>query len=354
MRFSRKLLAWYQQHGRHELPWQKRPTPYRVWISEIMLQQTQVTTVIPYFQRFVRSFPNLKSLALADADQVLAHWSGLGYYARARNIHKTAKIIYHHCHGRFPRELDALIKLPGIGKSTAGAIASFAMNQPTAILDGNVKRVITRYYAIEGWPGKTEVNRQLWQTVEKVTPKKNTQAYNQAIMDLGSIICTRTKPQCPACPISSGCQAYLQQRTADFPYRKKAKARPTKPVYALLLRRDDGAFLLEKRPPVGIWGGLWAFPECAIDDSIEDHCQHHYALQILSNTPWDVISHQFSHFQLEIHPLLLNVHSKKRQVMDSDRYIWYKLSDSTPGGIPTPVRKLFNKLEEAYEPHDLM
>ena len=354
MSFSRKLLNWYEHHGRHDLPWQKNPTPYRVWVSEIMLQQTQVATVIPYYQRFMRQFPHLKSLALADQDQVLAHWSGLGYYARARNLHKTAQIIYQDFHGRFPRDVATIINLPGIGKSTAGAIASFAMNQPTAILDGNVKRVITRYYAIEGWPGDTKVMQQLWKIVEKVTPKKNTQAYNQAIMDLGSIICTRTKPQCHACPISSDCQAHHQQRTADLPYRKKPKTRPVKATYALLLRRHDGALLLERRPPAGIWGSLWTFPECALDADIEDYCQQHYAIHVLSITPWDVISHQFSHFQLDIHPVLLNIDIRKWKLMDSDHHIWYKLTDCQPGGIPTPVRTLLNKLEKAYEPYDLM
>lgn len=354
MHFSSKLVRWYHKHGRHDLPWQKNPTPYRIWISEIMLQQTQVTTVIPYYQCFMKSFPSLKSLAQADIDRVLSHWSGLGYYARARNIHKTAQIIFEKYCSRFPKSVDTLVELPGIGRSTAGAIASFSMQIPATILDGNVARVLTRIYAIEGWRGNAAVNQQLWEIAENNTPKENTHFYNQAIMDLGATLCTRTKPKCDLCPFTKDCKAHHQQRETEFPTRKPKKVKPTKHVYALLLRRDDGSLLLERRPPSGIWGGLWSFPECTLDEDIDAYCEKYFDANILKQQNWEIISHQFSHFSLEISPLLINVSTSNYSVIDSNNLIWYKLANSLPGGIATPVKKLLKKLEEAYEPYDLL
>ncbi len=355
MNFSEKLLDWYHQNGRHDLPWQKKPTPYRVWISEIMLQQTQVNTVIPYYRRFMKSFPSLKVLALADIDYVLSHWSGLGYYARARNLHKTAQIIYNYYHGRFPKSVDALAKLPGIGHSTAGAIASFSMKLPATILDGNVKRVLTRYYAIAGWPEKTTINKKLWRIAKNNTPQKDTHFFNQAMMDLGATICVKNNPKCDLCPLNHECQAHLQSQEREFPTRKKRKSpKPTKSIYTLLLEREAGCLLLEKRPPMGIWGGLWAFPECAIDEDVEHYCQKRFMLEIKLKRSWKPIIHQFSHFSLEINPLLIDIFLSSKSVMDSDSLIWYKLDQSLPGGIAAPVKQLLGKYGESDESHHFL
>lgn len=349
-----KLLRWYHQYGRHHLPWQKNPTPYRVWVSEIMLQQTQVNAAIPYYQRFMRSFPSLKKLASADINSVLAHWSGLGYYARARNLHKAAQCIVEKYHGRFPKTVDALSNLPGIGRSTAGAILSFAMKIPATILDGNVKRVLTRFYAIEGWPGNTEVNKKLWEIAEKTTPKKDPHYYNQAIMDLGATLCTRTKPKCDLCPFTKDCKAHNQHRETEFPTRKKAKAKPIKEIYVLLLRREDGRLLLEKRPPVGIWGGLWSFPECTLDEDIAAYCRKRFHSHRINEQSWELISHQFSHFSLNMNPLLINIDLSSRFIMDSNSLFWYKVGNSLPGGIAAPIKQLLKKYEEAHEPYDFL
>lgn len=354
MQFAKKLLAWYHQHGRHDLPWQRNPTPYRVWISEIMLQQTQVSTVIPYYQRFMKRFPSLKALAEADTDSVLSHWSGLGYYARARNLHKAAKIICEHYKGRFPKSVEALATLPGIGESTAGAIASFSMQIPAAILDGNVKRVLTRFYAIEGWPGKSEVNRQLWQIAHDNTPEEKTHHYNQAMMDLGATICTRTKPKCDLCPLSRNCEAHAQGREVEFPTRKASQEKPIRQIHSLLLRRPDGSLLFERRPPTGIWGGLWSFPECPLDDDLEKLCHSAFQCKITSTETWESFTHKFSHFSLEIHPVLVNINHISSIAMDSDDKLWYKLGNSLPGGIAKPVMLLLKKYEEVYEPYDFL
>lgn len=346
MTFAKKLLTWYQAHGRHELPWQKNPTPYRVWISEIMLQQTQVSTAIPYYHRFMRNFPSLKSLATANLDHVLSHWSGLGYYARARNLHRAAIILHKEQHGRFPKNVEALKELPGIGLSTAGAIASFSMNIPATILDGNVKRVLTRYFAVEGWPGKTEVHQQLWAIAKANTPEKNVNHYNQAIMDLGAMICTRTKPKCSLCPFTKDCIAHQENRETEFPYRKKAAKRPTKQIQTLLLQQHSGEILLERRPPTGIWGGLWGFPECSLDEDLKKYCQEHYQVKVLDYQKWDLMHHQFSHFHLEINPVLLIIKPNGLQIMDSDSQLWYNISDELPGGIPAPVKKLLARIEK--------
>ncbi len=252
--FQQNILTWFDQHGRKDLPWQKDISPYRVWLSEIMLQQTQVTTVIPYFNAFIEKFPDINTLANAPLDEVLHLWSGLGYYARARNLHKTAQLIAEL--GYFPDSLEALNKLPGIGLSTAGAILSIAFNKSHPILDGNVKRVLTRFKAVSGWSGDSGVNKQLWAISAQLTPKQRVADYTQAIMDLGATLCTRNKPKCDACPIKSFCIAKLTDTVALFPAPKPTKFIPTKKLTLLLLRNIDHSILLEKRPPTGIWGGL--------------------------------------------------------------------------------------------------
>lgn len=344
--FAKQLLKWFQKHGRHDLPWQKNPTPYRVWISEVMLQQTQVTTVIPYFQKFMQQFPTIKSLAKANQDEVLRLWSGLGYYARARNLHQTAKIIHQQYHGRFPNHVEELMTLPGIGKSTAGAILSLSKRRKaTTILEGNVKRVLTRYYAIEGWPGKTEVDKKLWQLAEALTPAEKTHEYNQAMMDLGATICTRTQPKCFLCPLNSHCEAYQLDRQSDFPNKKPKKIRPIKKIYMLILYNENHEILLEKRSSYGIWGGLWSFPECLTKEDFSGLIDQ-YQCKKLTSFSFKKLTHQFSHYQLNIDAHLVQVKVNANQVREENgAQIWYHLKNPLPGGIPQPISILLNDIK---------
>ncbi|HET8551115.1 MAG TPA: A/G-specific adenine glycosylase, partial [Gammaproteobacteria bacterium] len=258
--FAPRLLAWFASHGRHALPWQREPTPYRVWVSEIMLQQTQVATVIPYFKRFMARFPDLATLAAAPLDDVLALWSGLGYYARARNLHRAAQSAVAEYGGELPASLDELMAFPGIGRSTAGAILSLSRGQRHPILDGNVKRVLARFHAIAGWPGDKRVADRLWEFAESHTPVADCAAYTQAIMDFGATVCTRRNPACDICPMSANCEAYALGRQHDFPAPRARRGYPERNVRVLVIEAE-GAVLLEKRPPTGIWGGLWSLPE---------------------------------------------------------------------------------------------
>lgn len=331
--FQKKILAWFNQYGRHDLPWQKNTTPYRVWISEIMLQQTQVNTVIPYYQKFMRRFPNVKVLALAPQDEVLAHWSGLGYYARARNLHKAANIIHSNFKGQFPDTVLELMELPGIGRSTAGAIISLSMQKSAAILDGNVKRVLTRFFAIAGSPVQIEVLNNLWNIAEQYTPKKKTHDYNQAMMDLGATLCTRSKPRCMDCPLQHNCIAYQTETQANYPNKKQKVNRPLKEIFMLVIQNKNGEILLEKRPPTGIWGGLWSLPEYA-----------HHNIKTALSLP--LLRHQFSHFELTIKPLLVKAESLPPIVMESREQVWYKLSSILPGGIAAPIAKILQSLEQ--------
>ncbi|MFB3101031.1 MAG: A/G-specific adenine glycosylase, partial [Gammaproteobacteria bacterium] len=268
--FSNSLISWHKKYGRHDLPWQGEATPYHVWVSEIMLQQTQVGTVIPYFNRFIERFPNVQSLANADIDEVLSYWAGLGYYARGRNLHLAAKIICDDFDGVLPSDKEKLLTLPGIGRSTAGAIMALAFKQHHAILDGNVKRVLCRFYAVNGWPGELTVEKQLWQIAEDLTPEINVARYTQAIMDLGATVCTRSKPQCNICPVSEGCLARQQEVQHKYPAPKPKKIIPLRKTVFLLLENKAGEILFQRRPETGIWGGLWCFPECSHDDDIEE------------------------------------------------------------------------------------
>lgn len=341
-KFSQILLNWFDQHGRKNLPWQKNINPYRVWVSEIMLQQTQVATVIPYYEKFIKKFPTVSKLAAASTDEVLQLWTGLGYYARGRNLHKAAKIIVTQFKGKFPDTLEALQTLPGIGRSTAGAILAISMNQTTPILDGNVKRVLTRFHAIEGWPGNKEIEKKLWEIATKQTPKTRTADYTQAIMDLGATVCVRSKPLCKQCPFIKSCQAFSQNRMSEFPYRNlKQKILPVKNTYLLLLQNAAGALLLEKRPPVGIWGGLWSFPETK--ENVIDWClQQNFLIEKMQE--WPSFRHTFSHFHLDITPVLIETLPQTYRVMDSDAQVWYKPAEALKLGIAAPVKKLLEKL----------
>ncbi len=342
--FTRALLRWHRRSGRHDLPWQQNPSTYRVWVSEIMLQQTQVSTVIPYFQRFMQVFPDVNRLAGADLDQVLHLWTGMGYYARARNLHKAAQIIRHEYGGELPHELDALMALPGIGRSTAGAILSLSLNQSWPILDGNVKRVLTRYHAIRGWPGDKKTEQQLWQVAGQHTPKTQAAEYTQAIMDLGATLCTRSRPDCRRCPVKGACLAEQGNLQAVLPEKKARKALPVKQTVFAIIENAAGAVLLEKRPPSGLWGGLWGFPECAVDEEPAAwlNMSKGYVAEVKQQQA--VIRHSFSHFHLDITPVKLLLCSTADRVEDKADECWYKPDGGLTLGMAAPVKKLMDGL----------
>lgn len=342
--FSKQLLIWYQQYGRHDLPWQHNPTPYRVWISEIMLQQTQVSTVIPYYERFMQRFPSVQVLATAHEDDILSHWSGLGYYARARNIYKTAKIIHHHYQNQFPETVELIATLPGIGKSTAGAILSFSMQKKAVILDGNVKRVLARYFAITKPINDKQTIDELWKIATQLTPNKNTHHYNQAIMDLGATLCTRSKPRCHDCPFIKTCAAHQMGQPAIYPVKTAKKTRPVKQKQFLIIQNKQNEILLLKRPSTGIWGGLWCFPE--ID--IKQHCRvfqyENSEFKLQHQKTLEKITHSFTHFVLDIFPVKYKTASKIAKKRDSEKIVWYNLNKKLPGGIATPVATILKML----------
>lgn len=339
-----RILDWYETCGRKDLPWQKTPTAYRVWVSEIMLQQTQVATVIPYYKRFMASFPEVRALADADADDVLHHWSGLGYYARARNLHRAARVIRDQYDGEFPSDFDEVVNLPGIGRSTAGAILALSQGQRHPILDGNVKRVLCRYHAIGGWPGKTSVANELWQRADEHTPAAKVAPYTQAIMDLGATLCTRSNPDCPRCPLATGCRAHAAGRETDYPGRRPKKDKPRKSTCMLLAHRD-GELYLERRPPAGIWGGLWSLPEVASENDAEGWVGETLHAAINERTRWAPLTHSFSHYDLDIQPLEVRVDAASRTVNDRDGR-WFSLAAPPQVGLAAPVRKLLDELLE--------
>lgn len=345
--FSHLVLAWFDQHGRKSLPWQQNPTPYRVWVSEIMLQQTQVATVIGYYQRFMAHFPDVQALAAAPIDEVLHLWSGLGYYARARNLHRAAQLVCAQHHGNIPADIAELSALPGIGRSTAGAILALSCAQRQPILDGNVKRVLARYHAIAGWPGNSAVQAALWALADQHTPTARVEAYTQAMMDLGATVCTRSRPQCCRCPLVGGCQAYATGQQAAYPARKPPKVLPVRATRLILARTADGRVLLEQRPPTGIWGGLWSFPECPPDAEVSDWCQRVLGLTVTEVQAWAVLRHTFSHFHLDITPLRVTV-GAVTGVMDSARQVWYNAADPDRRGLAAPVQRLLAVLSNDF------
>ena len=345
-KFSQAVLDWYDHQGRKDLPWRENITPYRVWISEIMLQQTQVKTVIPYFRRFMESFPTLQDLAQADEDAVLHLWTGLGYYARARNMHRAAKLVIEHHAGELPDSLEGLQLLPGIGRSTAGAILAIAMNKRAAILDGNVKRILTRYNALPGVSTKAAVAASLWRYAEKYTPSVRVGDYTQAIMDLGATLCTRSRPTCLECPIARKCRAYKLNKLSAFPELKANKKLPVRSVQMLIFYdRQTNAVLLEKRPATGVWGGLWSFPECRLNIDLEQWCWEKYNFSPGKHQELTSIKHVFTHFQLNITPLLITGNQCAWRVMDSSRHVWYKLGSIVALGFSSPIKRLLDQLE---------
>lgn len=340
--FANKLLAWFDQHGRKHLPWQQNITPYRVWLSEIMLQQTQVETVIPYFETFTATFPNVQALAEAPTDEVLHLWTGLGYYARARNLHKCAQKVTADYAGEFPATVEELAALPGIGRSTAGAIVSIAFGQPAPILDGNVKRVLARYHAVEGWPGNKQVENQLWNYASTYTPQTRCADYSQAIMDLGATVCRRSKPDCELCPFYKECEARAAGTWADYPGKKPKKALPVKTVAMLLLQNKDREILLYQRPASGIWGGLWSLPEIDVDADAAEHVRGHYG-DFASMEALNPFRHTFSHYHLDIHPLKVVLKKTPAAILESGTRLWYNPEQPQKLGLAAPVKKLLKE-----------
>ena len=337
------LLPWFKQHGRHDLPWQQDISPYRVWVSEIMLQQTQVKTVIPYFIRFVERFPDAGALAETPLDRVLHLWSGLGYYARARNMHRAAQVIARDFARRLPDDLNALVALPGIGRSTAGAIMTLGHGRRAPILDGNVKRVLARFYGIYGWPGHREVEKRLWELAERETPQRETAAYTQAIMDLGATVCTRSGPRCADCPLASGCHAFRHGEQLRLPTGRTRNSLPVRRVVFAVLENEQGEILLEKRPPTGIWGGLWSFPEYNSDTELVDWIKTRAVLVSKALTTLPQIRHSFSHFHLDITPVKAVIRDKADTIEDNEAFLWYAPEHGPEIGMAAPVKALMEK-----------
>ena len=335
--FQNELLIWFDEHGRHDLPWQQNKSPYRVWISEIMLQQTQVTTVIPYYEKFMASFPTLIDLAQASQDEVLSHWSGLGYYARARNMHKAAQLTVTDFAGDLPDNLDEMMSLPGIGRSTAGAILAISSNQNTPIQDGNVRRVLSRLFAIEGDLSKAEKQKQLWEIATDLTPIERVADYTQAIMDLGATLCTRTKVGCDRCPFTTSCQAYLQNKVVELPNKKAKKQIPVKQEY-FLFWFDGEELLMQQRPQSGIWGGLWCPPAFETKDELTNYLRQLNAVEPELDIASEPYRHVFSHYKLDIVPVY--VKSSKPNIISESNHQWLTITDWLKAGLPTPIKQL--------------
>ena len=372
-----RLLAWFDAHGRHDLPWQLERTPYTVWVSEVMLQQTQVATVVPFYLRFVARFPTVAALAAASLDEVLRLWSGLGYYARGRNLWNAARAVVAQHGGSVPESFDELLALPGIGRSTAGAILAQACGQRWPILDGNVKRVLARYHAVAGWPGAPRVERELWAHAEAHTPHERVADYTQAIMDLGATLCTRTRPACTVCPLAErhtpnervadytqaimdlgatlctrarpacmvcplalDCAACRAGTQAKYPAPRPKRARARRSVTVLVVEDPDGRVLLERRPAQGIWGGLYSLPELPADDSAEAWCQRALGARVAARRALATIEHSFTHFDLDLTPQLLTLAAEPAAVMDRPDWLWYKPGTALTVGVPAPVAAL--------------
>jgi len=346
LHFSQRINDWHQQYGRKTLPWQLDKSLYKTWVSEVMLQQTQVATVIPYFNKFMRSFPSITYLANAPIDEVLHHWTGLGYYARARNLHKAAQIIRDQFNGEFPEAFDDVIALPGIGRSTAGAVLSLTLNKHFPILDGNVKRVLTRHQKIEGWTGEKKVENQLWALADRLTPMQSTQVFNQAMMDMGAMICTRSKPKCTECPVAEDCLALADNVMTHYPTPKAKKKIPVKSATMLVLKNKHQSIHLIQRPPTGIWGGLWCFPEF----ENKDEALKSLPLQGITNyktTELTTFRHTFSHYHFDISPILIEFSEQDvQQVMEQNGQLWYNLQQPQKIGLAAATKKILNSVNK--------
>lgn len=339
---SNAVIVWQKQYGRHDLPWQNTTDPYAIWVSEIMLQQTQVTAVIGYYAKFMARFPTITALASATQENVLQSWSGLGYYSRARNLHSSAQKIVDNFAGIFPQQMDDILSLPGIGRSTAAAISTFALEAPHPILDGNVKRVFARHFLIEGWTGTPAIQKQLWTIAERENPIEDAIAYTQGLMDLGATICTRSKPTCQACPLSTSCIAFATDKTRTLPTPKPRKALPEKETTMLIIRMGKDV-LLEKRPQKGIWAGLWSFPEIAMSEIASETAQERFGLSVEPDEPLTIVNHVFTHYKLAITPQPLQVVNTAKQTA-MHGYIWLPIEDAISAAIPTPVRNILLRI----------
>jgi len=345
--FASAVLRWYDCSGRKDLPWQQTRSPYRVWVSEIMLQQTQVATVIPYYQRFMAAFPTVEALAAAEPDEVLHLWTGLGYYSRARNLYRAAGLVVDQHGGRFPESIEGLMTLPGVGRSTAGAIASLAMGLRAPILDGNVKRVLARYHAVEGWPGERSVHDRLWAIAEMHLPEQRVDAYTQAMMDMGATLCTRARPSCLVCPLAEGCAARMLGEPSRYPQARPRKTLPVRQCLMPVLVNPAGEVWLERRPDSGLWGGLWSPPQLDDQASLD---------ALLQSRGWtfresDVLQplrHTFSHFHLDIQPLLVRI--QPGDGVAEAGQVWYNLRQPTRLGLAAPVKKLLQQAEQLIHP----
>ena len=343
--FAAKVVRWQKKHGRHDLPWQKTRDAYRIWLSEIMLQQTQVATVIPYYQRFLQRFPAIKTLAAAAEDDVLTLWSGLGYYSRARNLHRAAQDVMARHDGSMPRNFEALLALPGIGRSTAAAIAVFAFGAHHAILDGNVKRLFARRFGIAGYPNEAKVAAKLWSATERELPSSGIESYTQGLMDLGATVCTRLRPRCTACPLAADCVALARDAVSKFPTPRPKKVLPQRHTQMLVLLHAREV-LLEKRAPTGIWGGLWSLPEAAPDTNLVALCAHRYGAEVAAHETMPTVAHGFTHFKLDIVPQKFVVariapHAAAPGVM------WLPIGDALGAAIPAPVKRILAAIAAA-------
>jgi A/G-specific adenine glycosylase len=345
--FAARLLAWFDRHGRHDLPWQHPRTPYRVWLSEVMLQQTQVATVIPYFLRFIGRFPTLPDLAAATTDDVMAHWAGLGYYARARNLHAAAKRCVELHGGELPRDFDALHALPGIGRSTAGAILAQAWGERFPILDGNVKRVLARWHGVHGWPGTPAVEKQLWSLAEAHVarvPAARLADYTQAQMDFGATQCTRSAPACLTCPVAAGCAALGDGLVDALPTPRPGKALPEREALALLLENARGELLLQRRPPAGIWASLWTLPQAETEAQLREWFAGEVHGDYDDAEAMPPIVHTFTHYRLHLQPLRLRKVAPRPGVRDNAELRWVARAELASLGLPAPIRRLLDSL----------
>lgn len=351
MDFASRIVAWQARHGRHGLPWQHTQDPYRIWLSEIMLQQTQVTTVIPYYQRFLERFPDVATLADAAQEDVMPYWAGLGYYARARNLHRCAQVIMSDWAGQFPPTAQQIATLPGIGRSTAAAIAAFAFNERSPILDGNVKRVFTRHFGVAGDPARREIEQRLWELAETQVaqaPGLNMATYTQGLMDLGATLCTRSKPDCSRCPVTDTCIARREGRQSELPTPKARKAIPERQTGMLVLQRD-GAILLQRRPEPGIWGGLWSLPEFEAGDD-PTLAARQLGLEPVHRYQLAAFAHTFTHYRLHISPWYLPVTPAANLAEPTLPQRWVSLAELPSLALPAPIRKLLEGLLAAGLP----
>ncbi|MEQ7872068.1 A/G-specific adenine glycosylase [Chromohalobacter salexigens] len=340
--FRQRLFAWFDEHGRKTLPWQFDKTPYRVWVSEIMLQQTQVATVIPYYQRFMDRFPDVFALAEAPQDEVLHLWTGLGYYARARNLHKAARVVVEEHGGEFPVDsVEALSTLPGIGRSTAGAIISISTGRRAPILDGNVKRVLTRLHGVEGWPGRPAVERELWALAERYTPEVRLPDYTQAMMDVGATLCTRGKPACLLCPFNDVCVAHARGEETRFPESKPRKTLPERTTRMLVLRDPEGRVFLQQRPASGLWGGLWSLPQFDDEAALRAWLDQRFP-RAQREADGAAFTHTFSHFRLVITPSPARLHEPFSSVGETGE-LWYDVQAPASVGLAAPVKTLLDQ-----------